>query len=61
MSVRWRGRNPLEEERLDNDGKTSGALMAGMGRLGSDGLPLPPITVPVSALLSGRRRQFPPQ
>ena len=58
VSVRWRGRNPLEAERLDNDGKTSGALMAGMGRLGSDGLPLPPITVPVSALLSGAGGSF---
>lgn len=58
VSVRWRGRNPLQEERLDNDGKASGALLAGMGRLGSDGVPLPPITVPVSALLSGAGGSF---
>uniref|UniRef100_UPI0037D9A693 M23 family metallopeptidase n=1 Tax=Synechococcus sp. CS-1329 TaxID=2847975 RepID=UPI0037D9A693 len=58
VSVRWRGRNPLEQERLDNGGMASGALLAGMGRLGSDGVPLPPITVPVSALLSGAGGSF---
>ncbi|WP_399251226.1 M23 family metallopeptidase [Synechococcus sp. CS-205] len=57
VSVRWRGRNPLAAERLVN-GQPSGALMAGMGRLGSNGLPLPPITVPVSALLSGAGGSF---
>lgn len=57
VSVRWRGRNPLAAERLDN-GQAPGALMAGMGRFGSDGLPLPPITVPVSALLSGSGGSF---
>jgi hypothetical protein len=56
VSVRWRGRNALAAERLGAE--PSGQLMAGLGRLGRDGLPLPPITVPVSALLSGAGGSF---
>jgi murein DD-endopeptidase MepM/ murein hydrolase activator NlpD len=55
VSVRWRGRIPG----LAADAEAGElAMAAGLGRLGSDGMPLPPITVPVSALLSGSGGSF---
>ena len=51
LAVRWRGRAGSGEER---DGE---ALLGGT-RLGADGMPLPPITVPVSALLAGSGGNF---
>jgi hypothetical protein len=57
VSVRWRGR--------DGDAVLAGELprgvlgaAGGIARLGPDGVPLPPITVPVSALLSGAGGSF---
>ena len=37
---------------------TGTTAWAGAGRIGADGLPLPPLTVPVSALLSGNGGSF---
>ncbi len=54
ISVRWRGRNTIGspgEAQADE-------LMAGLGGTGSDAIPLPPITVPVSALLAGAGGSF---
>ncbi|WP_396102220.1 M23 family metallopeptidase [Cyanobium sp. Morenito 9A2] len=43
LAIRWRGRH--------GEGELAGS--AGFERIGPDGVPLPPITVPVSALLAG--------
>ncbi len=48
LAIRWRSRN----------GETGLAGAAGLERIGPDGVPLPPITVPVSALLAGSGGSF---
>lgn len=49
FAIRW-GRRPA--------GSAADPLVAGGGRLAPDGTPLPPLTVPVSALLAGNGGSF---
>ena len=50
VAIRW-GRRTI-------GGSASDPLLGSGGRLGADGLPLPPLTVPVSALLAGDGGSF---
>ncbi|QPN61651.1 M23 family metallopeptidase [Synechococcus sp. CBW1002] len=50
LVVRWRGRGP--------ETQVAGLEQGGFARIGGDGQPLPPLTVPVSALLAGPDGSF---
>lgn len=58
--VRWRGRSdaPVGQDPLANGADPAAAAAAAGLRLGADGRPLPPLTVPVSALLAGGGGSF---
>lgn len=58
--VRWRGRSDAKDSQdplADGTDPAAAAAAAGL-RLGADGRPLPPLTVPVSALLAGGGGSF---
>ncbi|MCT0224235.1 M23 family metallopeptidase [Synechococcus sp. CS-1328] len=50
LVVRWRGRG--------SESQIAGLEQGGFARIGGDGQPLPPLTVPVSALLAGPDGSF---